>query len=100
MIGKVSTSDPNVTIPLSLDPAATLSDSWIWKRMNGRGTPGAPAAATSDVAVFRVTAEFKRRIKDWLEARSGLTRDFVYPTSWHQPHLDRFASSHGRAAKF
>ena len=43
---------------------------------------------------------FKKRIQSWLEERSGLTRDFVYPTPWHQPHMDGFAVSHGRKARF
>jgi hypothetical protein len=58
------------------------------------------APVASDVAVFRVTAKFKSRIRDWLEERSGLSRDFVSPTAWHQPHLERFTTSHGRRADF
>jgi len=50
--------------------------------------------------VFRIASKFKPQIRGWLEARSGLTRDFVLPTTWHQPHLERFAASHGRNAPF
>jgi hypothetical protein len=100
LIGKYSTADPRVAIPLTLDPRTPVQSAWIWTRMNHRGETGAIPGATTDVAVFRVTANFKEQIQTWLEARSGLTRDFVYPTSWHQPHLDRFAASHGRTASF
>jgi hypothetical protein len=100
LLGRVSKVDARVTIPLSLDPAKLIRDSWIAKRLEKRGRPGVPQAATSSVAVFRITAKFKKRIQSWLEERSGLTRDFVYPTPWHQPHMDRFAVSHGRKARF
>jgi hypothetical protein len=70
------------------------------KRMNSRGSRGSVAPAASDFAVFRVTANFKSRIRDWLEERSGLSRDFVYPSAWQQPHIERFAASHGRGADF
>jgi len=100
LLGRVSEEDARVTIPLAIDPKNPVRGGWIWTRMGGRGTQRPPSPATSDVAVFRVTAKFKKAIRLWLEARSGLTRDFVYPTPWHQPHLDRFASSHGRTAKF
>jgi hypothetical protein len=99
LIGRVSTADNRVTIPLTLD-SGPLNNTWLRRRMDARGSTGAIPAATSDVAVFRVNAEFKQDIRLWLEARSGLTRDFVYPTPWHQPYLDRFAACHGRMAAF
>jgi hypothetical protein len=100
LLGGVSTVDPRVMIPLAVESSSPMDRSWIWARMDGRGGVGPPAPATSDIGVFRVTAKFKRSLRDWLEARSGLTRDFVFPTSWHQPYLDRFAASHGRTASF
>jgi len=100
LVGMVSLSDHRATIPVTLDPRFPLTESWIWKRMQGRGARGKVASATTDVAVFRVTADFKRELRRWLEARSGLTRDFVYPTAWHQPHLERFSASHGRLCGF
>ena len=100
LLGPVSFADSRTTIPLTLDPASRIQDSWITKRMRARGVRGPVPPAASDVAAFRVTAKFKSVIRNWLEARSGLTGDFVYPTAWHQPHLDRFAASHGRAADF
>jgi hypothetical protein len=100
LLGSVSLSDPRVSIALKVDPAAPKKSSWIWNRMDKRGQKGPPPPASTDVAVFRVPQKFKARLRSWLEERSGLTRDFVYPTSWHQPHLDRFAASHGRMAKF
>lgn len=100
LLGNVSTVDTRVTIPLTLDDASDSDNRWLAKRMKSRGSRGPVAAPASDIAVFRVTAKFKSSIRSWLEARSGLTRDFVYPTAWHQPHLDRFAVSHGRTAAF
>jgi hypothetical protein len=100
LLGPISDADPRVTIPLSLDTGSPIEDSWIWKRMKKRGAKGAVPGATKDVAVFRVTAKFKRDLRRWLEERSGLTADFIYPTPWHQPHLERFAESHGRLATF
>lgn len=99
LIGRVSLTDARVTIPLTLE-SPPLANTWVYKRMKARGAKGPPPPATTDVAVFRVTAKFKRAIRIWLEDRSGLTRDFVYPTPWHQPHLDRFAATHGRRASF
>jgi hypothetical protein len=97
LLGAVSNDDARVTIPLTLDQG-TIQRTWMAKRMKSRGSRGPVSPATSDVAAFRVTAAFKRSIRNWLEERSGLTRDFVYPTAWHQPHLERFAASHGRTA--
>ena len=98
LIGKVSKDDVRVTIPLTVDDAKTLKGTWLWHRLDRRGKKGAPPSATTDVGVFRIPAQFKDRIRSWLEEGTGLTREFVYPTSWHQLHLDRFAASHGRKA--
>lgn len=99
LMGRVSTTDSRVGIPVEIE-TGVAANTWIWKRMGSRRTTAPPTKATSDIAVFRVTWRFKERIRTWLEARSGLTPDFVYPTAWHQPHLDRFAASHGRRAGF
>jgi hypothetical protein len=99
LLGGVSTRDSRTSIPITVD-RANSSASWLHRRMERRGAAGPAPPATSDVAVFRVTAKFKSAIRQWLEARSGLARDFVYPTPWHQPHLDRFAIAHGRTASF
>jgi hypothetical protein len=100
LLGPVSGDDERVTIPLSLDPASLRKEAWIWKRMDKRGESGKVPAAASDVAVFRIASQFKSRLRNWLEARSGLKADFIYPTPWHQPHLERFAASHGRLSSF
>ena len=99
VVGEVSAADERISVPLSAE-AIDADPSWIRARMTARGEAGAPPAARTDVTVFRVKAKFKGAIKEWLEARSGLTRDFVYPTPWHRPHLDRFATSHGRRPGF
>ncbi len=100
VLGPVKASDDRVTIPLSLDAGGRVQDRWISKRMKARGKQGPVPIASSDLAVFRITAKFKPDLRTWLEDRSGLTPDFIYPTPWHQPHLGRFAASHGRAAQF
>ena len=100
LVGRHDRKDPRITIPLTLDSRKRIQTSWIWRRMLARGNRGPIVPASTDVAVFRITAKFKSQIQTWLEARSGLTTDFVYPTSWHQPHLDRFAYSHRRTAEF
>lgn len=97
LIGKHSRANTNVTLPLSLDTGAHKK-SWLWKRMQARGTAGRVWPATKDIGVFRIRARLKNDIRKWLEDRSGLTPSFVLPTAWHQPHLDRFATSHGRRA--
>jgi hypothetical protein len=99
LLGRTSAADARVTTPLRIEPENTaLADAWVYRRMGARGNQGAPPAATSDIASFRVTSRFKPKLREWLEARTGMTKDFVYPTVWHQPHLDRFAMSQGRAA--
>ena len=86
------------SLPLTIEEPNNLKqlkNAWIYRLMDARGKQGLPAV-TSDVAVFRVTAKFKPALQTWLEDRSGLTPDFVLPTAWHQPHLDRFCAAHGR----
>lgn len=97
LLGRVSTGDKRVTLPLTV-PSGPSVDTWIWKRMAKRGQKGPVTPATTDIAVFRIASKFKQTIQRWLEERSGMTPDFVYPTPWHQPHLGRFAASHGRRA--
>lgn len=99
LIGSVQ-DDSDVTIPLSVDKTVPLKDGWIWKRLEARGRKGPVPPASSDIVSFRIAQSFKDPLRKWLEARTGLTPDFVYPTSWHQPHLDRFADAHGRTAGF
>lgn len=100
LCGRVSAEDERSTIPLTVDSGSHTAGSWIWRRMKNRGKQGAAVKADTDVAVFRVAAQFKAAIQEWLEQRTGLTRDFVYPTPWHQPHLDLFAASHRRTSNF
>lgn len=96
LLGRISARDRRVTIPLSVEPRWPMKRSWVWQRMKKRGISGPVPAATHDIAAFRVPAKAKGEIRTWLEKRSGLTKDLVYPTPWHQPHLERFAASHGR----
>ncbi|WP_060761396.1 FRG domain-containing protein [Propionibacterium freudenreichii] len=101
LLGKVSTTDERVGIPLTVQPPGTnVTDTWLYTRMEQRGRSGAQAAATTDIASFRIPAKFKPALKQWLEERTDLTYDFVYPTAWHQPHLEAFCQSHNRKAPF
>lgn len=97
LVSRVNTGGHRkVTINVTVDES--IASAWIIKRMDARGTTGPQPAATSDTAIFRVPAKFKPRLKLWLEERTGLTQDFVYPTVWHQPHHEAFARSQGRLA--
>ena len=97
LISKVPDVASRITINVTTDAGLLVGDTWISKRMNNRGVRGF-SPATSDVAAFRITAGFKHQLRKWLEDRTGLTADFVYPTVWHQPHQETFAKSHGRLA--
>lgn len=94
LVSRLDERHPKVTIHLSIDE--DLQGAWINKRMDARGVKGPQPPATSDVAAFRVPRKLKPRLRGWLEERTGLSRDFVYPTVWHQPHHEAFAKSQGR----
>lgn len=96
LLSRCSEGDERTTIKTSLDAAARQEDTWLNKRLQKRGVQGKIPQATSDLAVFRIPAKLKHGLAEWLQGRTGLTKDFVYPTVWHQPHYDTFASSHGR----
>ena len=95
-----STQRPIVKAVLGGTKQRTIYSANNTQRLPGTVVRAEGSAATSDVAVFRIASQFKRRLRDWLEARSGLKADFIYPTPWHQPHLERFAASHGRLSSF
>jgi FRG domain len=98
ILGQV-TSNHQTTLPLAVEDRSVLvADTWLSKLLAKRGERGIPPPPTSGVGVFRVTAKFKKELRDWLEVRTGLTYEFIYPTAWHQPHLDAFCKSHGRGA--
>lgn len=99
LVAKVKQS-PGFTVPLGYQKASKQADAWIYKLLEARGQQGAPPLPTTEVVIFRINKRFKRKLKIWLEDRSGLTVDFVYPTPWHRPHLDAFCAAHGRSAKW
>lgn len=94
LLSKVHVSDYG-TMPLSFETDTDTARHWVSERIN-TVTAGRPATTKTDVAVFIIPHETKPRLQKWLEARSGMTKDFVYPTRWHQPHFEQFAHSHGR----
>lgn len=96
LIGKVSVSD-NSTMPLTFEIEGEPSSHWLEDRLNAHGA-GWPAAAKTEVAVISIPSSIKKGLQKWLEERSGMTTDFVYPTRWHQPHFEQFAKSHGRTS--
>jgi hypothetical protein len=59
-----------------------------------------PTTKPASAKCAKVDADFKEDLQKLLEARSGLTREFVFPTSWHKPHLENFATSHRRLCAF
>lgn len=98
LLGKCSDRSARVSIPLSVEDG-NVPDAWIWRRMAQRGQAGPPVPAGTDIATFKISAKFKPALRRWLEDRTGLTADFVYPTAWHQPHLEMWAKSQARLAK-
>lgn len=98
VLGRVSKENARITIPLSMETVSKAS-TWIKKRMDQRGTPGSPSPATSDIACFRVPSNSKSHLEIWLEQRSDLEHDYVYPTPWHEPHIGEFSASHGRKGR-
>lgn len=95
LVSRVAHAHIKATIAASLENVGPTK-TWLANRLASRGRSGRMVPATTDVAVFRVTAKFKAQLRSWLEERTGLTSDFVYPTVWHQPHSEMFARSHGR----
>lgn len=94
LLAKVLDSD-NATIPLTFELEGSSAASWVSGRLNSN-PKGRPPSAKTDVAVFPVSTKIKVPLRAWLEKRSGMTTDFVFPTRWHQPHFEQFAHSHGR----
>lgn len=94
LLGKVDCTE-NTTLPLTFEVAGEPASHWLEKRLNEHGA-GRPPTAKTKVAVFPIPSNIKKSLQGWLEARSGMTTDFVYPTRWHQPHFEQFAKSHGR----
>lgn len=98
IVGRVVQGE-RTTIPLTIEGKDTnLDQTWLSQVLDRRHKQGPLPSTTSDVGVFRVTAKFKKSLRAWLELRTGLTREFVYPTVWTEPHLDSFCASHGRRA--
>lgn len=83
------------TLHLRVEPAAG-DEHWLSERIHSLGAPGRPRSAATEVAVFRVAASLKPRLREWLEDRAGLSRAVIYPTPWHRPHLEVFARTYGR----
>lgn len=99
LLAKVRSGDPRVSVPLSHDtgPPGTT---WLHERMARRGRSGKLHVPLCDIGTFRIPPQFKPSLREWLETRTGLTADFVYPTAWHQPYLEAFARSHGRLSRY
>lgn len=71
----------------------------LYRWMKKRGKPGQPTEIEPDIAAFSVHQSLKPLIREWLEERTGLTSDYVYPNAWHRPHLGDWAVSHGRSTQ-
>lgn len=95
ILGVVSDLDARVGIPLTVE-SGNVTQTWLANRMRQRGIKGKLVPATSDLAAFRVPRQFKAPLREWLELRTDLSYDYVYPTPWHKVHLESFCRSHGR----
>lgn len=100
LIGRVEDTGRS-SLPLAIEGKTVHLDStWLAKLLRKRGQSGGPPAPSTDVGVFKVASSLKADLRVWLEKRTGLTKEFIYPTVWHNPHLDAFCASHGRGAPF
>lgn len=98
LLSTVSTADVRVRVNLTVE-ARGVAQPWLASRLARRGKPGRVGAPKSDIAAFRIDKKFKKMLQAWIEERTGLTEEYVYPTIWHQPHQEVFAKSHGRRSK-
>jgi FRG domain-containing protein len=83
------------TLPLKIEPN-TGDEHWLHTRISHIGTTGRPTRAATEAVLFRVVPALKPRIREWLEDRAGLSRNVMFPTPWHRPHLEDFARTYGR----
>jgi len=95
VLSRFSHNTSGVSINATLD--SDFNNPWIKHRLNNLDKPGPPITPSSDIAVFRVSQKLKRDLRSWLEETTGLSKEFVYPTVWHQPHQEAFAKSHNRS---
>ncbi len=96
LLAVVSNADSRVGLPLTVESGG-VAETWLAKRMAQRGISGKQVPSTTDIAAFRVPKQFKAALRTWLERRTDLTYDYVYPAAWHRPHLESFCRSHGRS---
>lgn len=96
LVGAYNDAGSDLTsLHLQVEPAPQ-DENWLADRIAQIGAQGRPRTAATDVAVFRVRASLKERVREWLEDRAGLSREVIYPTPWHRPHLEVFARTYGR----
>ena len=96
LIGPLARSDDrgNTTLPVELADGRTNA---IAHRISSRGS--ASNAAIGAVEIFRIAIQpaVKRPLRALLADRSGLSITAIYPTPWHRPYIEQFATTYGRA---
>jgi hypothetical protein len=92
VIGCLDTTDVTAkTIPLQ---TGTNPD-WLKNRMALMGKKNA-VKSQSDVFAIRIRGACKSYLRRLLAERCGLDLRSMYPTPWHRPFVEDFATSHGR----
>lgn len=91
------------------DPSASLATigglafdgSWVKGFMDAPsvGGPARTARPADPAAIVTMTVpaqNLKRDLRSWIQDRSQLTPESIYPPAWHEPHLEAWAKQYGR----
>lgn len=89
------------------EPHSTLrgvrfDDGWIGAFVQAVGKVGRPSKTARPRDLGAVVCidvrgmSTKHRLREWIEPRSGLIPEVVYPPAWHEPHLEAWARRNGR----
>jgi hypothetical protein len=94
VIGHLDTSTTSSrTIPLR----EGSSPDWLAERMKRMGMKNA-VKSQSDVFAIRIRGACKSYLRRLLAERCGLDMRAIYPTPWHRPFVEDFATSYARLA--
>lgn len=99
VIGAVSSSYDVRTTTLE---GVVFDDVWIDPFLKSVGKVGKPpnnARPSNPAALIELRVnggQTRKRLRQWIEPRSGLTPESIYPPAWHEPHLEAWARRNGR----
>lgn len=102
LLGSVDRSFSPSAVGASTLGGVRFDASWVPHFMDSLGAKGRPSRASRPshpdfvVPLMVSGGEVKQRLREWIEPRSGLTPEMVYPTPWHEPHLEAWARRNGR----